>query len=58
MRIGSAAGAVTIFAIAPPVNTRGSANSGSQRAIGSLSSKAPSSHSSIAATEVIGLVIE
>ena len=39
MRIGSAAGTVATFAIAPPVNTRGSANSGRKRAIGSLSSK-------------------
>ena len=36
----------------------GCANSGNQRAIGSVSSKAPSSKSIIAATEVIGLVIE
>jgi hypothetical protein len=35
-----------------------SAHSGSQRLIGSFSSKAPSSYSDIAATEVIGLVIE
>ena len=56
--IGSGAGSVTTFAIAPPRKTRMSANSGSQRETGSLSSKCPSSHSIIAATEVIGLVIE
>ncbi len=58
MRIGSTAGTVCTFAIAPPANTRGSANSGRKRATGSLSSKRPSSHSIIAATDVIGLVIE
>ena len=58
IRIGSRAGSVTTFAIAPPLNTRGSANSGRNLAIGSLSSKRPSSHSIIAATEVIGFVIE
>ena len=42
----------------PPANTRESANAGMNFATGSLSSKAPSSHSIIAATEVIGLVIE
>ena len=58
MAIGSSAGSVTTLAIAPPRNTRMSANSGSQRDTGSLSSKCPSSHSIIAATEVIGFVIE
>jgi hypothetical protein len=42
----------------PPAQTRASANDGMNFATGSLSSKAPSSHSSIAATEVIGFVIE
>jgi hypothetical protein len=38
--------------------TRGSASSGSQRAIGSSSATLPSSTSSITAAAVIGLVIE
>ena len=42
----------------PPAHTRTSANAGMNCATGSLSSNAPSSHSSIAATDVIGLVIE
>ena len=49
---------MTTLAIAPPRKTRMSANAGSQRDTGSLSSKCPSSHSIIAATEVIGFVIE
>ena len=58
IRIGSVAGTVTGLVGLPPRHTRMSANSGRKRAIGSLSSNAPSSHSNIAATDVIGLVIE
>ena len=57
-RIGSICGAVTGLAADPATYTRVSANSGSQVLIGSVSWKAPSSYSDIAATEVIGLVIE
>jgi hypothetical protein len=49
---------VTGFIADPATYTRVSANSGSHREIGSLSWKAPSSYSIIAATEVTGLVIE
>ena len=59
MRIGSVAGTVCDLRHRAAARTRaGSANSGRKRATGSLSSKRPSSHSIIAATEVIGLVIE
>ena len=58
IRIGSVAGTVTGLFWLPPAHTRASANAGRKRATGSLSSNAPSSHSIIAATDVIGLVIE
>ncbi len=58
IRIGSVAGTVNGLRIEPLSNTRTSANSGSQRLIGSVSSNRPSSHSIIAATDVIGFVIE
>ena len=57
-RTGSAAGTVIGFCCEPPDQTRASANAGMKRATSSLSSNAPSSHSIIAATDVIGLVIE
>ena len=52
--MGSSAGAVT----EPLRHTLVSAKAGKNLATGSLSSKAPSSHSIIAATEVIGFVME
>ena len=58
IRIGSVAGTVTGLFWLPPRHTRMSAKLSMKRATGSLSSNAPSSHSSIAATDVIGLVIE
>ncbi len=58
MRTGSRAGTVTGLFWLPPAHTRASLNAGMNHSTGSLSSNAPSSHSSIAATEVIGLVIE
>jgi hypothetical protein len=58
MRIGSVAGPVTGFWSEPPVKTRVPAKAGMNRSTGSVSSNAPSSQSIIAATEVIGLVIE
>ena len=58
IRTGSVAGTVTGLFWLPPAQTRASANAGMKRSTGSLSSNAPSSHSSIAATDVIGLVIE
>ena len=58
MRTGSVAGTVSGLFWLPPAHTRASANAGMKRETGSLSSNAPSSHSIIAATEVIGLVIE
>ena len=58
MRTGSVAGRVTGLFWLPPAHTCASANAGMNFATGSLSSNAPSSHSSIAATEVIGFVIE
>ena len=58
MRIGSTAGTVTGLFWLPPAHTRASAKAGMNFATGSLSSNAPSSHSIIAATDVIGLVIE
>jgi hypothetical protein len=57
-RIGSVCGSVTGLSAVPPRNTRVPANSGSQVAMGDLSSKWPSSHSIIAATAVMGLVME
>ena len=58
MRIGSICGTVTGFSALPPFHTRVSAKEGMNRATGSLSSNAPSSHSIMAATEVIGFVME
>ena len=58
MRIGSTCGTVTGLSALPPFHTRASAKAGMKRATGSLSSNAPSSHSIMAATEVIGFVIE
>ncbi len=58
MRIGSCAGTVIGLFWLPPAQTRASAKAGRYWETGSLSSKAPSSHSIIAATDVIGLVIE
>jgi hypothetical protein len=58
MRSGSVTGSVTGLSAVPPRQTRASANDGMKRATSSLSSNAPSSHSIIAATEVIGFVIE
>ena len=57
-RIGSAAGTVYGCPAEPRSYTRGAANSGNHRLIGSVSSKRPSSQSIIAATDVIGFVIE
>ena len=58
IRTGSDAGTVTGRMSVPPVNTRTSAKDGMKRLTGSFSSKPPSSHSIMAATAVIGLVIE
>ncbi len=58
IRTGSVAGTVTGRRSEPPVYTRTSANEGMNLLTGSVSSKAPSSYSIIAATEVTGLVIE
>ena len=58
MRIGSTIGSVTGLRTEPLRHTRASANDGMNAATGSFSSKAPSSHSIIAATDVIGFVIE
>jgi hypothetical protein len=58
MRTGSVAGTVTGRWDDPPEKTRTPAKDGMKRSTGSVSSKAPSSHSIIAATEVMGLVIE
>ena len=58
MRTGSVAGTVSGFCAEPRRYTRGSANEGTNRATGSFSSNAPSSHSIIAATDVMGFVIE
>jgi hypothetical protein len=52
------AGTVTALRSDPPSNTRASRNEGMNEPTGSVSSKPPSSYSIIAATEVIGLVIE
>jgi hypothetical protein len=56
--MGSTSGSVTALSAVPPRKTRASANSGSHWAMGDLSSKRPSSHSIMAATEVIGFVME
>ena len=58
IRTGSVAGTVTAFRSDPPSKTRTSANAGMNELTGSVSSKAPSSNSIIAATAVMGLVIE
>ncbi len=58
IRTGSAAGTVTDLRSDPPSNTRTAPNDGMNELTGSVSSKAPSSNSIIAATEVMGLVIE
>ncbi len=57
-RIGSLSGSVTGARNEPDRYTRVSANSGSHFEIGDFSSSRPSSYSIIAATEVIGLLIE
>ena len=57
-RIGSVTGSVTGLRSEPPVHTRASAKAGMKRATSSWSSKAPSSSSIMAATEVTGLVME
>ena len=57
-RTGSVAGTVTGRRSEPPTNTRTSAKEGMNALTGSVSATAPSSYSSIAATEVTGLVIE
>ena len=58
IRTGSVAGTVTGLRSDPPAYTRTPANEGMNALTGSVSSKAPSSYSIIAATEVTGLVIE
>ena len=59
MRTGSTAGRVIGLVLVPAAPTPARPRSaGMNFATGSLSSNAPSSHSSIAATDVIGLVIE
>ena len=58
IRTGSVSGSVTGLNAEPLRYTRESANDGMNFETGSFSSKAPSSYSIIAATEVIGLVIE
>ena len=55
---GSTAGAVTCFRSEPPAYTRTSLKAGMNLLTGSVSANPPSSYSIIAATEVIGLVIE
>jgi hypothetical protein len=57
-RIGSTCGSVTGATKEPDRYTRVSADSGSHVEIGDFSSSSPSSYSIIAATDVIGLVIE
>ena len=57
MRIGSVAGSVT-GSSAEPLARPARLERREEAAIGSLSSKRPSSHSIIAATDVTGLVIE
>ena len=56
--IGSLTGSVSGRSAEPPRNTRWSGKLGMNRCTGSFSSKAPSSTRSIAATDVIGFVIE
>lgn len=58
MRMGSVAARVVGLSAGPPVYTRMLAKAGMYLASGSVSSKRPSSYSIMAATEVIGLVIE
>ena len=58
MRISSVTGSVSGRTDEPPRHTRRSLNDGMYQRTGSLSSKAPSSHSVSATTAVIGLVIE
>ena len=58
IRIGSVCGTRSGLAAVPPVNTGVSAKAGRNVLTGSMSSKAPCSHSIMAATEVTGLVIE
>jgi hypothetical protein len=58
MRIGSVAASVTGLNDEPLRYTRASPKDGMNLDTGSLSSKAPSSYSIIAATDAIGLVIE
>ena len=58
MRTGSVAGSVRGFNEEPSLYTRTSAKEGMKRLTGSFSSKAPSSYSIMAATDVTGFVIE
>ena len=58
IRTGSVTGTVTCRRSEPPAYTRTSAKDGMNELTGSVSSNPPSSYSIIAATEVIGLVIE
>ena len=58
IRTGSLAGTVTGLASDPPAYTRAWANEGMNELTGSVSSNAPSSYSIMAATVVIGLVME
>jgi hypothetical protein len=58
MVTGRTAGSVTGFAAGPLRYTRRSAKDGMNRLTGLDSSNAPSSYSIMAATEVMGLVIE
>jgi hypothetical protein len=58
IRTGSAAGTVTCCRSEPPAYTLTPAKEGMNELTGSVSSNPPSSYSIIAATEVIGLVIE
>ena len=58
MRTGPSAGSVTGANAEPLLYTRRSANEGISELTGSLSSNAPSSQSIIAATDVMGFVIE
>jgi hypothetical protein len=56
--MGSVAGTVYGLSAEPRSYTRMSAKAGSHRLISSVSWNLPSSHRTIAATDVIGLVIE
>ena len=58
MRSSSVIGSVTGATVEPLRHTRVSANDGMYRRTGSLSSNRPCSHATIAATAVIGFVIE